>query len=212
MTQPPRLAERLLDGLSGSTAFSEGVIGDLAEEHARRVARDGDGSAWRWYHREALRSAPHIVGDAMRSFRRADLRVIATGVLAAWGVVVVVALADRATGSTVSHGLRFVLRLAGVESDIFFAAAIHSLLVVLLGGAGAARFSSRMPILSSTAFGLTAACSYIPLVDTGEPVAFVLAYAAGSLIAAAVGGVFLVSLSRPRSRAYPPTVGIGTLG
>lgn len=55
MTRPPRLSEwalgRLLPG-----PLRAPVLGDLAEEHARRVGLAGARAARRWYRREALRS------------------------------------------------------------------------------------------------------------------------------------------------------------
>jgi predicted permease len=52
---PPRLAERLLTwSLAGSER--EAVLGDMCEEHAARVARDGSRAARNWYWRQVRRS------------------------------------------------------------------------------------------------------------------------------------------------------------
>ena len=47
MIAPPLTAERLLEGLSAKTDFRDGILGDLAEEYAERVASDGDEAARR---------------------------------------------------------------------------------------------------------------------------------------------------------------------
>jgi hypothetical protein len=59
-------AERLLHALGAQPAFADAVIGDLAEERARRTAAGGARAANWWYAREALRSAPHLFWNAVR--------------------------------------------------------------------------------------------------------------------------------------------------
>lgn len=60
---PP--AERLLVALGVAPTFVEAVLGDLAEEHAMRMERDGPGAARWWYAMEALRSAPYLVRNVV---------------------------------------------------------------------------------------------------------------------------------------------------
>lgn len=60
------LSERVLLALGADPVFVESVLGDLAEEYAARYERDGPGVARVWYAREALRSAPHVVQNAIR--------------------------------------------------------------------------------------------------------------------------------------------------
>jgi hypothetical protein len=71
---PPRPAERLLEALGAEAEFRDGLLGDLAEEHAIRAAWDGARAADRWYRREALRVAPHLLRDAARRLGWRDLR------------------------------------------------------------------------------------------------------------------------------------------
>lgn len=59
-------AERLLQALGADSALAVDVAGDLAEEYALRVEEHGAGAARRWYAREALRSAPHLLWSAIR--------------------------------------------------------------------------------------------------------------------------------------------------
>ena len=63
-------AERALLAFGADPAVLDAVLGDLAEERAERAARDGAGAARRWYAREVLRSAPHLLGHAVGSVVR----------------------------------------------------------------------------------------------------------------------------------------------
>lgn len=58
--------ERLLHGLGAHPAFADAVLGDLAEERARRVEQEGALAARWWYASQALRSAPHLLWNAVR--------------------------------------------------------------------------------------------------------------------------------------------------
>jgi hypothetical protein len=58
--------ERLLHGLGAHPSFADAVLGDLTEEYARRAALEGSLGAHWWYVREALRSTPHLLWNAMR--------------------------------------------------------------------------------------------------------------------------------------------------
>ena len=58
--------ERVLQGLGAHPDFTDSVLGDLAEEHARRTVEDGALTARRWYVREAARAVPHLLWNAAR--------------------------------------------------------------------------------------------------------------------------------------------------
>jgi predicted permease len=58
---PPRLAQRLLGLAIRRPELRDGVLGDLAEEFAACVRRDGLSAARRWYWRQALAVALHFV-------------------------------------------------------------------------------------------------------------------------------------------------------
>jgi hypothetical protein len=58
---PPGTAERLLEALGAEPEFRDALLGDLAEDFATRAAHDGERAARRWYWREALRVAPHLL-------------------------------------------------------------------------------------------------------------------------------------------------------
>jgi hypothetical protein len=56
----------VLHGLGAHPAFADAVLGDLAEERASREAEGGTVAARWWYAREAFRSAPHLLWNAVR--------------------------------------------------------------------------------------------------------------------------------------------------
>lgn len=58
--------ERMLHAIGAEAAFTEAILGDLAEERALRTVRDGAAAAFVWYLRDALRSTPHLIVNAMR--------------------------------------------------------------------------------------------------------------------------------------------------
>ena len=60
------MPERLLQGLGAHPSFSDAVLGDLAEERARRTEQHGRVAGQWWYVRETLRSAPHLLWNAIR--------------------------------------------------------------------------------------------------------------------------------------------------
>jgi hypothetical protein len=66
MTEPHRTTERFLEALGADPELRDAVVGDLHEERALRVGWDGERAARRWYRREALRVAPHLLRDGLR--------------------------------------------------------------------------------------------------------------------------------------------------
>jgi hypothetical protein len=59
-------ADRALLAIGGDPAFIADLLGDLSEEYADRAASDGIWAARLWYGRELIRSAPHLVWNAIR--------------------------------------------------------------------------------------------------------------------------------------------------
>lgn len=83
--------ERVLHGLGAHPTFTDAVLGDLAEERARRTAEGAPMAARWWYAREAFRSTPHLLWNAVwHGGRRGQVR--AAAVLAALSVVPLAAL------------------------------------------------------------------------------------------------------------------------
>lgn len=77
-------------------ALVDAILGDLAEEFAERMARDGVARARWWYASEAMRSAPHLVG-------RARLAIMLTAV-ASCVAIVAIALGRGAPARIVAGG------------------------------------------------------------------------------------------------------------
>jgi hypothetical protein len=88
----------MLQALGVDAALAAVVLGDLAEEYALRVARDGVAAARWWYVSEALRSAPHLVKSVVvRGGPRERARLTAWlggGVLTLGTVALALALRD----------------------------------------------------------------------------------------------------------------------
>lgn len=60
------IAERVLHFLGAHPSFADALLGDLAEERARRANELGALSARLWWSREALRAVPHLLLNALR--------------------------------------------------------------------------------------------------------------------------------------------------
>jgi hypothetical protein len=67
MTTPPFRTETLLAALAADAPYRDDILGDLAEDFAIHVEEQGVREARRWYRRQALRTAPHLLRQwAMR--------------------------------------------------------------------------------------------------------------------------------------------------
>lgn len=98
--------ERLLTAIGAERAFTDAVLGDLAEERAMREARDGRLRASLWYLRDALRSVPHLARNAWTSgsdeTRSRIVTIVAAGAFAITAVVTVVLQQGSAAARIVS--------------------------------------------------------------------------------------------------------------
>jgi len=95
---PPQRIEALLQSLGADPDFADDVLGDLAEEFSLRCRWDGAPAARRWYYREALRTAPHLLRDWRRRFRLADAIPLLWAVMAGFATdAVLVSVLFRAT-------------------------------------------------------------------------------------------------------------------
>jgi hypothetical protein len=84
----PRRVERVLASLGASPEFCQDVLGDLEEEYAIRAAWDGPVAARRWYYRESLRVAPHLLRDWWEQVQWRD-GVRLAGVVASSAIAIV---------------------------------------------------------------------------------------------------------------------------
>jgi hypothetical protein len=76
----PRHAERALAALGADRDFCDAVLGDLAEEFAIRATWDGAQVARRWYYRESLRVAPHLLRSWWRGIRARGIAGLASAI------------------------------------------------------------------------------------------------------------------------------------
>ena len=155
--QPPQVAEHLLAALGADPAFRDAVLGDLAEEHAERTARDGARAAARWYRREALRAAPHLLWSALRALRGRDVAHLAGVAVSAYVLLI-------ATTSLVLGLVLGSLVVAGVVPPDVHPRVTHPAFLVavmivgklssIAGGYIAAALHARAPMLGALALGL----------------------------------------------------------
>jgi hypothetical protein len=162
MNMRPRISQALLAALCPAGEFRESVLGDLAEEYAERVDRDGARAARRWYLREATRAAPYAMLAWFRGLRigeAAQLVAITVGtviadrlfqyslmwlVVASWGTI-----AD-------SQGLLLSAWRDVEEFRPVTAAAVGAAgwLVPIASGYVAARLQRRAPLSGAIGVGL----------------------------------------------------------
>jgi hypothetical protein len=157
MITPPRTAELLLQSLGAEASFREPLLGDLAEEFALRVERDGVGAARRWYYGESIRVAPHLLRAWGRGLHARDVRRLASIVFAAYFFTMMLAFlvvmmeqsVEVAFGFTpvlpLDHGYRGLLLASGV-------------FCTLAGGYIAAWLDDKAPLASAVVLGVTWSC------------------------------------------------------
>jgi hypothetical protein len=95
--------------LGAHPSFADSVLGDLAEERKRRASEQGSLAADWWYAREALRSVPHLVWNALRHggvHGAVQLTGLLVGIAAPAAIVVVLLLRDPAPVALVFEGQR----------------------------------------------------------------------------------------------------------
>jgi hypothetical protein len=82
--KPPRAAVWLVE-LFAPIESAEGVLGDLEEEFVGQLTRSGHRAARRWYWRQALRTAVHLVSGAVRAAPwSTTAQVLASLVVSLW--------------------------------------------------------------------------------------------------------------------------------
>lgn len=109
------LAETLLVAAGVDPDFAESVLGDLAEEYAARLTREGAGRAGMWYVREMVRCAPHLLWSGVRHMYRHDrARFVAYAGCATVAATLVIATLHFADGPPV----RLVGGMAGAGDTL----------------------------------------------------------------------------------------------
>lgn len=97
-----------LDALAFDRTFVDDVLGDLAEERARRIVCDGHAAAMSWYAHEFARSVPHIalgiMRHALRTPRGRWVILACAAIASTVCVAVFVGVASRGTPAELSLG------------------------------------------------------------------------------------------------------------
>lgn len=156
MIEPPRKTESLLEALGADADFREAMLGDLAEEFAERVDRDGVFAARRWYYREAMRAAPHFLRNWLRGVHPRDLTHLLGIVMASWVTTMMIVGLFNAIVWTILSASRVSWSVHPASRDpVFYTIALGlALLVGALGGYVAAWFHGKAPLIGALAVGV----------------------------------------------------------
>jgi len=148
--KPPRIAELILAGFLGDQSLEQAVLGDFHEEWVARMLRDGEGSANRWYWRQALETVPYLFAAWIRLAHWSGGRSMAIAVVMAFIVV---------TGLSVITGsmMSVFFSALGVPLEHWSARLAWTVVPIAClcaAGAVAARIARRAPLASVAAFGV----------------------------------------------------------
>ena len=211
MIAPPRTVERLLEGLSANIAFRDGVLGDLAEEFALRAEREGAAAARRWYYRESIRTAPHLIRNWARSLRTSEVAHLANVVLAAYVLTTLVGVFVAMVAGSIMIAL-------GISSPILIPSTGGRLAPVvgltlgtsaaLLGGYIAAWLDNITPLVSAFVLGViwsSAGTLVSAFVGASEPAWFRVCASLVIVTGTTIGGILHVRATRFVSPEVTPT-------
>jgi len=205
----PRTAERILEALGANTDFREAVIGDLAEELELRASLDGEHAARRWYWRESLRVAPHLLRDWWRGLSRTDVWYFARAVVGTMAATVVFEFALKM--GTLWLGLYDGLfRRAASEGFLPLAALmlVWTMLDGLFAGCVAARLGRRAPLATVLTVATAGALVMIPVLAQQPLIALLFRIVnLGTFAAGMLAGGVLATLHM-RERKHQPAVSI----
>ena len=197
MIAPPRIATSLLEGLGADQEFRDAVIGDLAEEFAIRLEYDGVDAARRWYYREVIRTAPHLLRNWAWRLRPREVARVAGVVLASYVTVAMIGalIAKIVMSVTAAFDVALTLQRLPLTNPIMLAAALFlGLLPSTFGGYVAARFDAKSPLISALALGMmwASAAAIAGAIDTAFPMWYKLAVLFVLTIGTTVGGILRV--------------------
>jgi hypothetical protein len=209
MIAPPRVAELLLESLGAQTAFRDSLLGDLAEEFALRVERDGIGAARRWYCRESIRATPHLLRDWARSLRPRDLSHLAGVVLSSYVFLVMLAgfLAAVVRSTIVTFGVPLDLQLFRAGNLLLHAIGLPlGAIGAIMGGYIAAWLHDRAPLVSALALGVVWSCVDLSVLRIlgGIPAWYQFAVPVVVVVGTATGGALRVCGSQSLGRGRRP--------
>jgi hypothetical protein len=219
---PPRRVELLLEALGAAQGFRDEVIGDLAEEFSWRVERDGRAPARRWYYREALRVAPHLLTDWRRGVGRADVKRLGSVIALSYMCVVMLGMFGVLTVNSILLALRIAPEYpwSPGRGPLSFSTTALLLLVITtqatIGGYVAATLERRAPLTTAMVLGLAwsalalasraISMPFTPPASHPLPLWYQLAGIALLVVGASVGGAVRVATSARQSENAKPVV------
>jgi hypothetical protein len=164
MSAPPVTVERVLEALSAHTDFRDGVLGDLAEEFELRADRDGEAAARRWYVAEAVRAAPHLMGDWARGLRKPEFMHLANVVFASFVFAETLLFFFELSLVSVFNliGVTPVMLTPSTVGPLAPALGLSFIAIgALMGGCIAAWLDDKAPLVSAIALGAVWTCLLI---------------------------------------------------
>ena len=209
MIAPPRVAELLLESLGAQAAFRDSLLGDLAEEFALHVERDGIGAARRWYYRESIRATPYLLRDWARGLRSRDLSHLAGVVLSSYVFLVMLAgfFAAVVRSTIVTFGVPLDLRLVRTGDVLLHAIGLPlGAIGAMMGGYIAAWLHDRAPLVSALALGVVWSCIDLLVLRIigSTPAWYQFAVPVVVLVGTATGGALRVCSSRSLGQGKTP--------
>lgn len=196
-----RRIEALLSALAADAPYRDAILGDLAEEFAIRVEEQGEPEAQRWYRRQALRTAPHLLRLWARRLSSFDMAQLVAFTLLAQVTAGVINTAVRAA-IVMYYGVPIddaqIVNIAWRDLTEWSALPTRlislSVAAVSLFGAGYAlsRLERRSPLATCMVVGSVLSLEAILTAIYGGAVPMWAAcgFAAISVMATVAGGVF----------------------
>jgi hypothetical protein len=206
MIAPPRTAELLLGALGAQAQFRDAVLGDLAEEFALRAERDGIAAARRWYYRESIRAAPHLLRNWSRHLKARDFSHLAGVLLTSYVFVLMPAavLAMMVRSVMMALGVSSDFQLTHLERPLLPAIGLMlGVLSTMTGGYIAAWLHARAPLVGALALGVVWSCASLSLgaIVGSAPVWYQIGAPLVVVVGTPVGGMLRVSTSRSPTRS-----------
>lgn len=175
--RPPLAAEALVSGLITDRDTEHELLGDLTEEWADRISRDGRARADLWYVGQAIRAVPHLTAlwwHRSRWFALPALLCVAVALRALMialgysGMLVVIAAARLADPDprAIAAGSILVLTIAAATTGVLAVRVVRRAPLVLIAMLGIATAFVHVSIISINAAAFPAEAAYGALAQT----------------------------------------------
>ena len=213
MITPPRSIECWLEAMGAEPGFRDSVLGDLAEEFASRVEGYGEAGASRWYRREALRVAPHLLWSWARRLRVRGVVQLVGVMVSSYVTLVMLGLLVGGIG----YGVLRILGLpteyhlpwgnATAASVLLAASLVFGALITALSGYIASLLGHEAPLASAVVYAIVWGLIevVVALLAPGFPVWYRCAMPVVVVMGTTAGGMLRVSRLRAPSTVAVPT-------